>query len=174
MEKENVKETGTSQTWYKSETAKIGKNCDIRHGVIIEDGVVIGNNCFIGEYAHVTAGTIIEDSVYIGAKVLMINTEKIAHMRKYEEKLIGPHIKRGARIAPGAILLSGIKIGRNALVGTGALIVHDVPDKEIHFGIPAKKRGNVPDGECVDEPKVKKKSTKEQPKKSGESTKAKD
>lgn len=169
MKTENVKETGTSQTWYKSETAKIGKNCDIRHGVIIEDSVVIGNNCFIGEYTHITAGTIIEDLVYIGAKVLMINTEKIAHMRKYEEKLMGAHIKKGARIAPGAILLSGIKIGENALVGTGALVVHDVPDREIHFGIPAKKRGNVPEEECVVEStKTKKKSTKEQPKKSDE------
>jgi len=160
MKTENVKETGTSQTWYKSETAKIGKNCDIRHGAILEDNVIVGDNCFIGEYAHITAGTIIEDSVYIGAKVLMINSEKIAHMRKYEEKLTGSYIKRGARVSPGAILLSGVKVGKNALVGTGALIVHDVPDREIHFGIPAKKRGNVPEEECVDEPKAKKKAVK--------------
>jgi acetyltransferase-like isoleucine patch superfamily enzyme len=161
MKTENVKETGTSQTWYKSETAKIGKDCDIRHGVIIEDDVVIGSNCFIGEYTHIAVGTIIEDFVYIGAKVLVISTEKIAYMRKYEEKLVGVCIGKGARIASGSILLPGVKIGKNALVGTGALIAHDVPEREIHFGIPAKKRGNVPDEECVAEPvKKKKKETK--------------
>ena len=135
----------------KAETAKIGKNTEIQHGAVIEDGVVIGNNCFIGCYAIISEGSILEDNVYVGAGTLFISIKKIAHKRKYKAESSGPRVEYGARIASGAVLLPGVKIGRNALVGTGALIAHDVPEREIHFGIPAKKRGNVPDEECVAE-----------------------
>lgn len=159
--------------------AVIGNNCFIGYYSVIRPNVVIGNDteirsfCFIAEsakignkvrifqFSNISKFSVIEDCVYIGARVLITNTHKIAYLRKYDANLEGAHIAYGARIASGAILLPGVKIGKNALVGSGALIAHDVPEREIHFGIPAKKRGNVPDEECVADPvKVKKKVIK--------------
>jgi len=160
MEDETAKVV-SSYTYYVSETAKIGKNTEIQQGAIIEDDAVIGDHCFVGCYAVISEGSVLEDNVYVGARSLFISTKKIDHRRKYETELSGPHVGYGARIASGAILLPGVKIGKNALVGIGALVAHDVPEREIYFGIPAKKRGNVPDEECVDEPmKAKKKAAK--------------
>jgi acetyltransferase-like isoleucine patch superfamily enzyme len=194
--KQAVDGTDERQTYYVSETAKIGSNCDIRHGVIIEDDVVIGDNCFIGEYTFLRRGvhignnvdirqfcyfaeeakvgsyikifqysniakwTVIEDFVYIGARVLMVNTRRIAFMREYKLDIKGPHIKRGARIASGAVILPAVTIGENALVGMAALITKDVPDRQIWFGVPAIKRGNVPEAECISENLAKSKNRK--------------
>ena len=151
MKKQSVDQTDDKQTYYISETAKVGENCDIRHGVIIEDNVVIGNNCFIGEYAHITEGTVIDDYVYIGAKVMVLNLDRIVYMRDIATKLHPVHIKYGSRIAPAAVIFPGITIGKNALVGIAAVITKDVPARQIHFGFPAKKRGNVQDDECIGE-----------------------
>lgn len=145
----------------RAKTAKIGKDTEIQHGAVIEGKVIIGSHCFVGYYAIISEGSVLEDNVYVGARSLFVSTKKIAHRRSYEVELGGPHVGYGARIASGAILLPGVKIGKNALVGSGALIAHDVPEREIHFGIPAKKRGNVPDEECVADPvKTKKKVVK--------------
>jgi UDP-2-acetamido-3-amino-2,3-dideoxy-glucuronate N-acetyltransferase len=160
MGKQFVNDTDGRQTYYVSETAKVGKNCDIRHGVIIEDDVIVGNNCFIGEYAHITEGTVIDDYVYIGARVMILNLDRIVYMRDIATKLRPAHIKYGSRIAPAATILPGVTIGENALVGIAAVVIKDVPARQIWFGFPAKKRGNIPDDECINANLAKSKSKK--------------
>ena len=128
----------------------IGNNTEIRSHCFIAEGVKIGSNVKIFQFSNIGSTSIIEDCVYIGVRVLLTNTRRIAHLRKYKPEIAGPYICYGARIASGAILLPGIKIGREALVGTGAIVAKDVPSREIHFGVPAVKRGNVPDSELIE------------------------
>ncbi len=133
----------------KAETAKVGKNTEIQHGAVIEEDVTIGNNCFIGYYALIERGSVIEDEAYIGARVLLMTTKKIAHRRGYKAEVNGVHVCRGARVVSNAILLPGVTVGEEAVVGAGAVVTKDVPAHEIHFGFPAQKRGNVPKEEFV-------------------------
>ena len=47
----------------------------------------------------------------------------------------------------GAIVLSGVRIGRGAVIGAGSLVIADVPDDAIAVGVPArviKRRSDVP------------------------------
>jgi len=140
----------------------IGNNTEIRPHCFIAEAVKIGNKVKIFQFSNISKFSVLEDCVYVGARVLFTNTHKIAHLRKYKAHLEGAYISYGARIASGSILLPGIKVGKNALVGAGALIAHDVPEREIHFGIPAKKRGNVPEEECVTDPVKAKKKDKDE------------
>lgn len=39
----------------------------------------------------------------------------------------------------GSVILSGIRIGRGAIVAAGSVVTKDVPPYEIHAGVPAKK-----------------------------------
>jgi len=48
------------------------------------------------------------------------------------------HIKTGAWIGYGAIILQGVTIGRNSVVAAGAVVTKDVPDYTVVGGIPAK------------------------------------
>jgi acetyltransferase-like isoleucine patch superfamily enzyme len=47
-------------------------------------------------------------------------------------------IETGAVIAFGATVVSRLKIGENAVVAAGAVVLHDVKDNTTVFGIPAK------------------------------------
>jgi acetyltransferase-like isoleucine patch superfamily enzyme len=41
-------------------------------------------------------------------------------------------------IGYGACLLRGVRVGNNAIVGTGAVVTSDVPDNAVVAGIPAR------------------------------------
>lgn len=139
----------------RASTAKVDKTTEIQHGAVIEEDVTIGKNCFIGYYALIERGSVIEDEVYIGAHVLLMTTKKIAHRRGYKAEVDGVRVCRGARIVSNAILLPGVTVGEEAVVGAGAVVTKDVPAREIHFGFPAQKRGNVPEAELTVKPKAK-------------------
>ena len=47
-------------------------------------------------------------------------------------------IKDGAWIASGVIILGGVTIGKNSVVGAGSLVTKDIPDNELWFGSPAR------------------------------------
>jgi carbonic anhydrase/acetyltransferase-like protein (isoleucine patch superfamily)/lysophospholipase L1-like esterase len=48
-------------------------------------------------------------------------------------------IEADAWIGCGAILLTGVRVGRGAIVAAGAVVTRDVPPYEIHGGVPARK-----------------------------------
>jgi acetyltransferase-like isoleucine patch superfamily enzyme len=47
-------------------------------------------------------------------------------------------VRRGATIGTGSIILSGVIIGENAMVGAGSVVVHDVPPNTVVVGNPAR------------------------------------
>ena len=47
-------------------------------------------------------------------------------------------VKRGASIGSGVVLLCGITIGENALIGAGSVVTRDVPPNTVVAGNPAR------------------------------------
>jgi acetyltransferase-like isoleucine patch superfamily enzyme len=59
--------------------------------------------------------------------------------QKYFPRVVKPTtIKRDAWVAPGCIILAGVTIGENSVVGAGSLVVKDVEPYTIVAGHPAK------------------------------------
>jgi acetyltransferase EpsM len=52
-------------------------------------------------------------------------------------------VKEGAHIAPGAMILDGVTIGRYSVIGLGAVVIRDVPDGAIVAGNPARVIGAI-------------------------------
>jgi len=127
----------------------IGDNTEIRQFCFIAEGAKIGSNVKIFQFSNICKNAIIEDCVYIGPGVTLTNTQKIAHLRSYKPIIDAPVIKYGARIGSRAVILPGVTIGRNALIGAGAVVTKDVPDNEIYYGNPARYKGDVPEGERI-------------------------
>lgn len=107
--------------------------------------LTIGKRCFLGDEAMLDCrGTIVlEDDVTISNRVNIVTHMNVGYpdhplQKPYptlEDRVI---IKRGAYIGTAAILLPGVTIGRNSVVGAGAVVNKNVPAGSVVVGVPAK------------------------------------
>lgn len=114
---------------------KIGKNCKIDSFVYVEEGVVIGDNCKIRPFVFIPTGVTIEDNVFVGPSVTFTN-DKYPKSRG-EWTLLETKVKSGASLGAKSVVLPGVTVGKNAIVGAGSVVTKDVPDRAIVVGNPA-------------------------------------
>jgi UDP-2-acetamido-3-amino-2,3-dideoxy-glucuronate N-acetyltransferase len=119
------------------EGASIGEDCNICAHTLIEGGAKIGNRVTIKSGVQIWNGSIIHDDVFVGPNVTFTN-DAYPKSRHYDKIFRGVTIEEGASIGANATLLPGIRIGRNALVGAGAVVTKDVPPNAIVVGNPAR------------------------------------
>ena len=118
---------------------KIGDNCNIGSYVEIQKDVKIGNNVIISSHSFICSLVTIEDNVFIGHGVMTINDinppskRRTGSTKEWKKTLI----KEGASIGSNATLFPVI-IGKNAIIGAGAVVTKDVPDNVVVIGVPAK------------------------------------
>lgn len=125
---------------------EIGNGCIIGPFVEIQEGVVIGNNVKIESHTFICTGVELEDDVFVGHHVVFTNdkypraiSQKGKLKTEKDWKLEKTLIKRNASIGSNATILPGIKIGKNSIVGAGAVVTKDIPSNTIVVGNPAKK-----------------------------------
>lgn len=117
-----------------SQEANIGENCTIHAFVSIHDEVTIGNNCKIQSYAFIPNGVTIEGNVFIGPHVCFTNDRNFSINWRPEKTIV----RKGAKIGAGAVILPGIEIGENAIVGAGAVVTKSVLPNSKVVGNPAR------------------------------------
>ena len=116
--------------------AQIGEDCNICSHCFIENKVKIGNRVTIKSGVQIWDGIEIEDDVFIGANVTFTN-DKFPRSKNPDWTMLHTRVEQGASIGAGAVILPGITIGRNAVVGAGSVVTRDVPEGEIWVGNPA-------------------------------------
>lgn len=127
----------------------IGDNTKIGAFVEIQKQAKVGQNCKISSHTFICSGVTIEDEVFVGHGVIFINdrhpraTTGGKLQQETDWKVIPTLIKTGASIGSGAVILCGITIGREALIGAGAVVTKDVPDQGVVTGVPARLAGNI-------------------------------
>jgi acetyltransferase-like isoleucine patch superfamily enzyme len=85
-----------------------------------------------------------EDDVFVAPMFASANTKRIVHGRDYPLVVLKSYIYRAARIGIGVLLMPGMTVGENAFVGPGSLVTKHIPPREIWYGHPAVKKGEVP------------------------------
>ncbi len=125
---------------------ELGDNTTIGPFVEIQRGVKIGKNVKISSHSFICEGVTIEDNCFIGHGVMFINDRYPAAVTKEGKlktaddwKLETTLIKKGVGIGSGAVIMCGITIGENAIIGAGAVVTKDVPPNTVYAGVPAKK-----------------------------------
>ena len=125
--------------------AECGKNVNIEHGAEIGSGkrVRIGDNSGIGVNCWIKEA-IIGKNVMIGPDVVFISAKHRFDDpdRPIQEQGIlelGPiTVGDNTWIGTRVIVLPGVKIGKCAIIGAGAVVTKDVPDYAIVGGNPAR------------------------------------
>lgn len=127
----------------------IGDETRIGAFVEIQKHATIGARCKISSHTFICEGVLIEDDVFVGHGVVFINDRypraTVAGRQQTEAdwEVIPTRVKRGASIGSGVVIMCGVTIGEQALIGAGTVVLHDVPDHAIVVGMPARVVGDV-------------------------------
>lgn len=114
-----------------------------------EDGkpsLVIGDGCYLGRFLHINAfhdvriehDVMIADRVYIADNDHFYKDPQVPIMHQGDELKGAVLLKAGCWIGTGAVILPGVTVGRNAVVGPNTVLHKDVPDYGMAYGSPAK------------------------------------
>tara|TARA_Y100001972_G_scaffold116229_1_gene153854 strand:- start:988 stop:1449 length:462 start_codon:yes stop_codon:yes gene_type:complete len=117
--------------------AEIGRDCNICAQTLIEGDVIVGDRVTVKSGVQLWDGTRIENNVFIGPNATFTN-DIFPRSKVYPDAFKGITVKEGASIGANATLLPGVTVGANALVGAGAVVTRDVPDRAVVAGNPAK------------------------------------
>jgi UDP-N-acetylbacillosamine N-acetyltransferase len=106
----------------------IGMGSVIVGGAVINPGSLIGENAIINTGATIDHECIIDDGAHVGPGVHIGGRAKIG---------------RAAWIGIGATVKDRVSIGANSIIGAGAVVLNDVPENTVAFGVPARAIRNV-------------------------------
>ena len=113
-------------------------------------GVIIGNNVEIDALSTIDSGTI--EPTVIEDNVMINNHVHIAHNVHIEKNCIitgccnisgSVHIKEGSWLGPNCSIINGITIGKDVLVGMGAVVRKSTKDNVTVAGRPANEFSKV-------------------------------
>lgn len=113
----------------------IGDECLIGSLVEIQNDVKVGARSRIQSHAFVCSRVTIEEDVFVshGAKFINDRYAPSGNPNEWESTIV----RDGASIGTNATLLP-VEIGKNAIIGAGAVVVDDVPDNAVVVGNPGK------------------------------------
>lgn len=112
-------------------------HCDYGYNISLGRGVFLNFNCVILDVVAVTIG----DGAQIGPGVQILTAD---HPRDAAERASGLewgrpiHIGRNTWIGAGALILPGVTIGDDAIVGAGSVVTRDVAAGATVVGNPAR------------------------------------
>lgn len=137
--------------------ATLSRNCRIKGALFLDnylrsDGytgdlsnLTIGTRCYVGESVYID----LAGPVQIGQEAMVsaccrLLTHENAHRspyvhRRFPPRIAGVQIAAGAWVGVGAIIMPGITVGREAVVGAGAVVVRDVRQRTLVVGSPGKE-----------------------------------
>jgi acetyltransferase-like isoleucine patch superfamily enzyme len=122
--------------------ARVGRDCNICDGVFVEGGAVIGDRVTVKNGVQVWDGIELGDDVFVGPNATFTN-DPFPRSRQWDHDVPVTVVEAGASIGGNATILPGLRIGRMAMVGAGAVVTRDVPALAIVVGNPARVIGQV-------------------------------
>lgn len=115
-----------------------GFYCDYGDRISLGDRVYLNVNCTLLDGGKISIG----DDCLIGpnVQILTINhamspTERLNKNNYANDVIIGSNVWLGA----GVIILPGVSIGKNAVIGAGSVVSRDVDENHLYLGNPARK-----------------------------------
>ena len=121
-------------------------HCEYGRNIFIGDRVIINMNCTFVDNNIIEIG----DNVLIASNVQIYTA---THSTKLQERVVADweagegicktyalpvRINDGAWIGGGAIILPGVTIGKNSVIGAGSMVTRSIPDNCVAVGNPCR------------------------------------
>jgi len=99
-----------------------------------KDNLQLGYKTDIGAFTYINAknGVTIEDEVQIGSHCSIYSVSTI------DEKEGPVILKRNCKICSHSVVMPGVTVGENSVVGACSYVNKDIADNVVAFGVPAK------------------------------------
>ena len=124
-----------------SSGAQIGNNCSLGQNVYVANNVVIGNNVKVQNNVSLYDNVFIGDNVFCGPSMVFTNVynprSEVSRKHEYLDTLV----ENGVTFGANCTIVCGIKIGKYAFIGAGALVNKSVKDFALMVGVPARQIG---------------------------------
>jgi carbonic anhydrase/acetyltransferase-like protein (isoleucine patch superfamily) len=127
---------------FVADNATVLGNVSLAEGSSIWYGAVVRGDVekiAIGKYSNVQDGavlhgdpgkpTVLEDYVTVGHRAVIHSA----------------YIETGCLIGIGAVVLDGVRVGKESIIGAGSVVTKDVPKRSLVVGIPANKIKDISD-----------------------------
>jgi sugar O-acyltransferase (sialic acid O-acetyltransferase NeuD family) len=120
---------------------------DLEPATIVHPSAVIGHDATVGPGSILLAGCVVGNGTHVGRGALLGIRSSIDH-----DGVLGDHaslgpgattggtvrIGRNTAIGLGANVIHGVTIGDDTVIGAGAVVLTDVPDRVVAYGVPAR------------------------------------
>jgi sugar O-acyltransferase (sialic acid O-acetyltransferase NeuD family) len=100
-----------------------GNGIVICTGTVLTSHISVGSHCLINLNCTIGHDTVMEDYCVLAPGVHVGGAS---------------HLEEGVEIGAGAVILPGRRVGRNSIVGAGAVVRTDIPPNSVAVGIPAQ------------------------------------
>ena len=118
----------------------IHKTAFVANNAILEPGVFVMSNCYVGSKAYIGKCCLLMSNASIGHNTIV---KPLCHFSSGSLTSSYVTVGKASDVTLGARVLEKIKIGDYAVAGAHSLVMHDIPNYEIHIGTPAKFLKNV-------------------------------
>jgi UDP-2-acetamido-3-amino-2,3-dideoxy-glucuronate N-acetyltransferase len=126
------------------EGAKLGSDTVIGAFCYVAKTAVVGNGTRIQSHTSVWDGVVLGEDVFVGPAATFTNVRKArAAYPRDKDRFDATVVEDGATIGANATLVAPVRVGRCAMIGAGAVVTRDVPAHALVVGNPARVAGWV-------------------------------
>lgn len=149
----------------------IGTNCVFGRNSFVDVDVTVGDNVKVQNNASLYEGVRVADGAFIGPHVVFTNdrvpraVNPDGSLKSTEDwELSQTFVDVGASLGAGVVVVTGVTVGRWALVGSGSVVTKSVPDHALALGNPARVVGWVSAAgvRCADQSEARRLTEQEQ------------
>lgn len=125
-----IKQSRNPIQYWREKGTKIGKNCTIYPSVSLGSEPYLVT---IGDHVRISA----ETSIFThdgGCWVLREKYGELSDIDKFGSVVIGNNVHIGVK----CMIMPGVTIGNNCVIGAGAVVTKDIPSNSVAAGVPAR------------------------------------
>ncbi|MBI2998208.1 MAG: acetyltransferase [Deltaproteobacteria bacterium] len=112
-------------TAYLDRSARLGDGCVVCMGALVGANATVGSNTIVNSGSIVDHECRLEDHVHIAPGVRLAGRVVVGE---------------GTFVGIGTSVIDKVKIGKGVIVGAGSVVVSDLPNNVVAYGVPARVR----------------------------------